>query len=98
MSVLQWSELTPNDRAAVRALAQACLDHDGGLPELVEDEFISRYFFGDDTIAGRDDLGELVAVASLSYAPQPVAAGALGKVIDFGTVVSVEPACPAPPP
>ena len=67
MSVLQWSELTPNDRAAVRALVQACLDHDGGLPELVEDEFITRYFFGDDTIAGRDDLGELVAVASLSY-------------------------------
>jgi mycothiol synthase len=67
MSVLQWSELTPDDRPAVRALAQACLDSDGGLPQLVEDEFIDRYFFGDDTIAGRDDLGELVAVASLTY-------------------------------
>ena len=67
MSVLQWSTLTPEDRPAVRALAQACLDHDGGLPELVEDEFITRYFYGDDTIAGRDDLGALVAIASLSY-------------------------------
>ena len=67
MSVLQWSALTPEDRSAVRALAQACLDHDGGLPHLVDDAFIDRYFFGDDTIAGRDDLGELVAVASLSY-------------------------------
>jgi mycothiol synthase len=67
MSVLQWSELTPSDRPAVRALAQACLDHDGGLPQLVDDDFITRYFFGDDTIAGRDDLGELVAIASLTY-------------------------------
>lgn len=67
MSVLQWSALTPSDRPAVRALAQACLDHDGGLPQLVDDDFIDRYFYGDDTIAGRDDLGELVAVASLSY-------------------------------
>jgi mycothiol synthase len=67
MSVLQWSELTPEDRSAVRALAKACLDHDGGLPQLVDDEYIDRYFYGDDTIAGRDDTGELVAVASLSY-------------------------------
>jgi hypothetical protein len=37
-------------------------------------------------------------VASLSYTPEPVAAGALGNVMDVGTVVSVEPACPAPPP
>lgn len=51
----------------MRALAQACLDHDGGLPQLVDDDFITRYFYGDDTIAGRDDLGELVAIASLSY-------------------------------
>lgn len=67
MSVLQWSVLTPSDRPAVRALAQACLEHDGGLPQLVDDDFITRYLYGDDTIAGRDDLGELVAVASLSY-------------------------------
>lgn len=67
MSVLQWSALDPSDRDAVRALAQACLDHDGGLPQLVNDDFIATYFFGDDTIAGRDDLGELVAVASLTY-------------------------------
>jgi mycothiol synthase len=67
MSVLQWSELTPEDRSAVRALAKACLDHDGGLPQLVDDEYIDRYFYGDDTIAGRDDTGELVAVAALRY-------------------------------
>jgi hypothetical protein len=37
-------------------------------------------------------------VASLSYTPEPVAAGALGNVMDVGTVVTVEPTCPAPPP
>ncbi|MDO5502180.1 MAG: GNAT family N-acetyltransferase [Actinomycetia bacterium] len=67
MTMLQWSELTDADREAVRALAQACLDHDGGLPQLTSDEFISRYFYGDHTVAGRDELGELVACASLTY-------------------------------
>ncbi|HHU10454.1 MAG TPA: GNAT family N-acetyltransferase [Intrasporangiaceae bacterium] len=67
MAILQWGALTPDDREAVRELAQICLDHDGGLPQLVEDSFVDKYFFGDDTIAARDDLGELVAVASLTY-------------------------------
>lgn len=67
MAILQWGALTPEDREAVRELAQICLDHDGGLPHLVEDSFVDKYFFGDDTIAARDDLGELVAVASLTY-------------------------------
>lgn len=67
MAILQWGALTAEDREAVRELAQICLDRDGGLPQLVEDSFIDKYFFGDDTIAARDDLGDLVAVASLTY-------------------------------
>lgn len=67
MSVLQWTSLTLGDFDHVRELAQICLDHDGGLPELVDEAHIRRYFFGDETIAGRDELGELVAVASLTY-------------------------------
>lgn len=67
MAVIQWSALGRQDFEEVRELAQACLDHDGGLPELVEDDHLERYFFGDATIAGRDELGELIAVASLTY-------------------------------
>jgi len=67
MSNLQWSELQPSDFDAVKHLAEVCLRHDGGLPDLLDDAHIRRYFFGDETIAGRDELGELVAVASLSY-------------------------------
>lgn len=67
MAVVQWTSLVPSDLEEVRALAQACLDRDGGLPELVEDDHLKRYFFGDATIAGRDELGELIAVASLTY-------------------------------
>jgi hypothetical protein len=37
-------------------------------------------------------------VASLTYAPEPVAAGPLGNVMDVGTVVTVGPTCPASPP
>lgn len=67
MVALQWSALEQGDLDVVRGLAQTCLDHDGGLPELTEDDHLQRYFFGDVTIAGRDELGELVAIASLTY-------------------------------
>ncbi|NLJ53036.1 MAG: GNAT family N-acetyltransferase [Intrasporangiaceae bacterium] len=67
MAVLQWTTLTPNDFDDVRTLAQICLDHDGGLPDLVDEAHLRRYFFGDETMAGRDELGELVAIASLTY-------------------------------
>lgn len=67
MANLQWSTLEPGDLEEVRGLAQACLDHDGGLPELTKDDHLKRYFFGDDTISGRNELGELVAIASLTY-------------------------------
>lgn len=67
MAHLLWSALTPADFDAVKHLAEVCLQHDGGLPDLLEDDHLRRYFFGDETIAGRDQLGELVAIASLSY-------------------------------
>lgn len=67
MANIQWSTLAPSDLEAVKHLAEVCLDHDGGLPDLLDEDHLKRYFFGDETIAGRDELGELVAVASLSY-------------------------------
>lgn len=70
MANIQWSTLAPGDFDAVKHLAEVCLRHDGGLPNLLDDDHLKRYFFGDETIAGRDDLGDLVAVASLSYDDQ----------------------------
>ena len=67
MANIQWSTLRPDDLEAVKHLAEVCLRHDGGLPDLLDEEHLHRYFFGDETIAGRDELGELIAVASLSY-------------------------------
>src|SRR5690606_33964130 len=67
MVSLHWTALSRDDRDAVRTLAQICLEHDGGLPQLADNDFVHTYFFGDDTIAGRDELGELVAVASLTF-------------------------------
>ena len=67
MASLQWSELAPHDLPQVRELARVCLDHDGGLPDLLDENHLRTYFLGDETIAGRDELGELVAVASLTY-------------------------------
>ena len=37
-------------------------------------------------------------VSSISYAPKPVEAGALGTVMDVGTVVTVVPICPTAAP
>lgn len=67
MANIQWSTLVPSDLDAVQHLAEVCLKHDGGLPDLLDADHLNRYFFGDETIAGRDELGELVAIASLSY-------------------------------
>lgn len=67
MANIQWSTLTTDDVDAVKHLAEVCLKHDGGLPDLLDDDHLRRYFFGDETIAGRDELGELIAIASLSY-------------------------------
>jgi ribosomal protein S18 acetylase RimI-like enzyme len=65
MSVLEWSPLTEADLGGVAALAQACLDADGGLPTLATPEVLRQLFRSGPGLAGRDDLGEIVAAAAL---------------------------------
>lgn len=66
MSALEWRPLTPDDLPALVALAQACLDADGGLPQLASEQMVRGLFLRGEGVAGRDDTGEIVAVASLT--------------------------------
>ena len=66
MSSLEWRPLTPDDLPQIVDLAQACLEADGGLPHLPSEEMIDGLFFQGEGITGRDDTGDVVAVASVS--------------------------------
>lgn len=66
MSTLEWRPLDPDDLPQLVALAQACLDADGGLPQLASEDLVRGLFFEGDGITGSDETGEIVAVASLS--------------------------------
>ena len=57
-------QLTKADLPALRRLARACLDADGGLPLLAETPFLQSRLLRAQTIAIRDD-GELLAAAGL---------------------------------
>jgi mycothiol synthase len=65
MAVLDWSPLTEADLPALMALAQDCLDADGGLPQLATGPYLRDLFLSDVGIAGRDDTTELLAAAAL---------------------------------
>ncbi len=65
MSTLAWSPLGAADLPDLQSLAQACLDADGGLPELASPEVLERLFLGGESIGGRDETGDLVAAASV---------------------------------
>lgn len=67
MSRLAWSELTDTDLPELVALAQACLDRDGGLPDLASEERLRALFLSGSGLVGRDDLGEVMAVVSLAW-------------------------------
>ena len=67
MAVLDWSPLTEADLAALMALAQDCLDADGGLPQLATGPYLRDLFLSDVGIAGRDDTTELLAAAALGH-------------------------------
>ncbi len=67
MSTLEWGPVTEADLPELEALARACLKHDGGLPQLAGEAMLRQYFVTDATICGRDETGEIVAVAALSW-------------------------------
>lgn len=65
MSTLAWSPLREADLPALSSLARACLAIDGGLPLLAEAPMLRQFFVSDAGIGGRDETGDLVAVAGV---------------------------------
>lgn len=62
---LAWGELTEADLPALRELARACLDTDGGLPILAEDPLLRARLLGGETLAARTPEGRLLAAAGV---------------------------------
>ncbi|WP_299441854.1 GNAT family N-acetyltransferase [uncultured Phycicoccus sp.] len=65
MSTLSWQPLSDEDLPALAHLAQRCLDRDGGLPQLAGEPMLRQLFLRGQSIGGRDEIGELVAAASV---------------------------------
>lgn len=65
MSQLQWSPTTEDDLDALVRLGEACLERDGGLPDLADPEHMRSAFVTDLAISGRDELGDIVAAAAV---------------------------------
>lgn len=65
MGVLEWSPTTSDDLDALVRLGQACLERDGGLPDLAEREHLQATLITDLAISGRDELGDVVAAAAI---------------------------------
>lgn len=65
MGVLEWSPTTEDDLDALVRLGQACLERDGGLPDLADREHLRTTFVTDLAIRGRDELGDVVAAAAI---------------------------------
>ena len=66
MSQLAWTPLTDGDLEALVPVAQACLDRDGGLPDLATPARLDSLFGNREGIAGRDELGEVVAAVAMA--------------------------------
>ncbi len=79
MSALEWGTVSEADLPQLASLARACLRRDGGLPQLAGEPMLRRLFLTPTSIGGRDDTGELVAVAALST-------DAVGRLIASGLV------------
>lgn len=62
---MTWVDAPP-EVEELRALAQACLDEDGGLPILTDEGLLRARLLGDATLSARDDHGVLVAAASVT--------------------------------
>lgn len=65
MSTLEWSPTTEEDVASLVRLGQACLDRDGGLPDLADPQHLRDGYLTDLSICGRDELGDIVAAAAI---------------------------------
>ena len=65
MSQLEWSTTTEADVEALVRLGSACLERDGGLPDLAETGHMRASFVTDLAINGRDELGDIVAAAAV---------------------------------
>lgn len=65
MSPLEWSPTTEADLPALVRLGAACLERDGGLPDLVDGEHMRTNFITDAAICGRDELGDILAAAAI---------------------------------
>lgn len=65
MVQLEWADLTDADIPALRELAAACMDVDGGMPSLDSEESIRRLFRNGRGRIGRDVTGDAVAAAAI---------------------------------
>lgn len=65
MATLAWGPVTESDLPALQKLAHSCLSQDGGLPHLESETMLRSMFLSGEAICGRDDIGDLVAVAGL---------------------------------
>ena len=68
MSQLEWSATTEADVEALVRLGAACLERDGGLPDIADPEHLRATFVTDTAISGRDELGDVVAAAAVGLA------------------------------
>lgn len=67
MPGLVWAPLTEDDLPELRRLAEVCLDQDGGLPLLKEDQTLRSRLLAGPSIGARDEIGEVVAAAGLVH-------------------------------
>lgn len=65
MSNLVWGPLAEADLPGLASVARACLRRDGGLPLMAGEEMLREHYLSGPSIGGRDETGELVAVAGL---------------------------------
>lgn len=65
MSQLEWSATTGADVDALMRLGSACLERDGGLPDLADPEHVRSSLVTSAAINGRDELGDVVAAAAI---------------------------------
>lgn len=65
MSQQVWTPITDEDVPDLVRLGRACLERDGGLPDLADPEHMRSTFVTDLSIVGRDELGEIVGAAAI---------------------------------
>ena len=66
--MLEWtSPVTEEDVEALVRLGRACLERDGGLPDIAEADHVRDTFVTEPSIAGRDELGDILAVAAVGF-------------------------------